>query len=263
MKNIIGFETLEAQTPAHETGSVEPEVQAPVRSLVQVRFPDVGRSYSYYNDRFNLKAGDLVFVTGKLAGVCGIVETVNYRFKINLADYQRVIANPVVQLHGTYTPIMDKTVSYDQAAVDPQTFRSWIKPPVSDEDEIEFVMGEGYAFELEHFMEDDDVDHVILQRALDYCRDGRVQYLSVRDGIGTAFVEGSAWYEINFRYENGFVSEMYCECPYSGLCKHNLAVLITLRELVNRIDGDDFVAIGKDFFIRMLSISGQAITVSA
>ena len=66
----------------------------------------------YYNDQFDLHEGDMVFVSGKLTGECGIVDTVNYKFKINLADYERVIAHPEIVLHGTYAPVLDKMVSY-------------------------------------------------------------------------------------------------------------------------------------------------------
>ena len=57
------------------------------------------------------------------------------------------------------------------------------------------------------------------------------------------------------------MSDMYCECPYPGLCKHNLAVLITLRELLKKAEKDEFTAISRGFFLRMLSISKQPITL--
>ncbi len=261
MKNIIGFSWGDEEKPAVVAENENQESKEPVKSLVKVRFPELNRSYAYYNDQFDLHEGDMVFVSGKLAGECGIVDTVNYKFKINLADYERVIAHPVVQLHGTYAPVLDKMVSYDREAVSPDAFRSWVKAPVLDEEQPEYVMGSGYSFDLEHFMEDDDVDHNVLQRALEYCNEGKVQYLTIRDGIGTAFVEGNKWYEINFKYDNGFVSEMYCECPYAGLCKHNLAVLITLKEMLKKTEKEEFTAFSRGFFIRTLTISGQAISL--
>ena len=262
MKNMIGFSCEGEETIAPQIKSEQKETERPVRSLVKVRFPELNRCCAYYNDQFDLKEGDMVFVSGKLACECGIVDTVNDKFKINLRDYERVIAHPEVQIHGTYLPLLDKMVSYDKEAVSPDTFRTWVRAPVLDENEKpEYVLGGGYSFDLEHFTEDDDVDHVILQRALDYCNQGKVQYLSIRNGVGTAFVEGTKWYEINFRYENGFVSEMYCECPYSGLCKHNLAVLITLNELIKNTERIDFTALSRSIFIRALTISGQAISL--
>ena len=262
MKNIIGFAVQDEDAVDMRTATEHSESSAPVKSVVQVRFPEISRCYAYYNDRFDLRQGNLVFVSGKLAGVPGIVESVNYKFKISLSDYERVIACPDISIHGTYIPVTDKTVSYDYEAVNPDTFRSWIKPPVDGGVEApEFITGEGYRFDLEHFMEDDDVEKPVFQRAWEYYRDGRVRYLSVRNGVGTAFVKGSKWYEINFRFENGFISDMFCECPYAALCKHNLAVLIELREMARKTRIDDFTAIDRGFFLRMLAISRQSITV--
>ena len=42
---------------------------APAKSVVQVFFPDKNASYAYFNDRFDLRPGDLVYVEGKLEGL--------------------------------------------------------------------------------------------------------------------------------------------------------------------------------------------------
>lgn len=246
------------------SGKTEERPERPVynlpMSLVEVSFPGVQRTYAYFNDGFDLETGDLVYVSGCFAGRLGRVETVNYRFKVNLADYERVIAHPVVEIHGAYRQIMDKLVSCDAEAIDPDMLRSWVKPPVPEgEEQPEYVQGEGYSFDLERFVESDEVEPGILERAVDYCRSGRVRYLTLRSGIGTAFVEGSAWYEVNFTYKDGVVSDLYCECPYSRLCKHILAVLITLKELLMRTGGENFTAVDRSYFMRMLSVSGQEI----
>ncbi len=260
MNSIPGFGRSEERESSARPTDV-PRTSAPRRSLALIRFPEIQRAYSYYNDRFDLQPGDVVFVTGRLAGTQGVVESVNYKFKINLADYEKVVGAATVELHGEYQQVADKMLSYDVGAVSPDEFRSWVKAPVTEDDEEkpEFVQGEGYRFELEHFADDDEVDPVILRRAVDYCNDGLVRYLSVRNGIGTAFVEGSKWYEVNFRYQDGVVSDLYCECPYHALCKHNLAVLITLRGLLKKTETAEFTTIDKGCFMRLLSLSGQPI----
>ena len=63
----------------------------PVRSLVQVYFPDRGQSYTYYNDLFDLHVGDRVWVEGRLEKCIGVVAKVMYNFKIKLSEYKRVI----------------------------------------------------------------------------------------------------------------------------------------------------------------------------
>lgn len=79
----------------HKSGEVcadPPKQAAPRRSVVQVYFPARHRTLAYYNDRFDLRQGDLVFVDGKLEGKQGRVEEASYNFGIRLSDYQRVIA---------------------------------------------------------------------------------------------------------------------------------------------------------------------------
>ncbi len=261
MKNILGFRRTE-DFAGSDARTVILRSEKAVRSLVSVRFPRLDCCYTYYNDAFNLREGDIVFVSGKMAGESGLVETVNYRFKINPADYERVIAHPVISMMGTYAPVLDKMVSIDRVTIDPETFRGWIIPSADGGVETpEYVMGEGYAFDLEHFAESPEVDSAVMSRAIDYCTEGRVSYLSVKDNVGTAFVKGTKWYEVNFRYENGWVRDMYCECPYAGFCKHSIAVLITLREILKRIGVFEFTAVDSRLFYDMLISGRQRVTL--
>lgn len=269
MKSILGFGI--GEKPAAESSSVIPkEDMNPVRSLVSVRFVRDGRAFTYYNDRFSLEVGDRVFVSGKLAGQLGIVEKVTTKFKINLADYQRVISKAGGAIHGTYESVLDKMVSYDREALSPEEFRSWILPPAhwdgdgSEDQEDEIVIGDGYELCLSDLEDCDEVSPAVLERAVDYCRSGKVAYICVRNGIGTAFVDGSTWYEINFRLHGDAMTEMYCDCPYPGLCKHLLAVALTVRAMVKHgnLDADaDFVAIGEDRFWNMVARTTKKVTL--
>ena len=63
MKFKIGFSGYEEEQQTAEQLAEMPGEMQPVKSVVQVRFPSQGRSYSYYNDRFDLHVGDIVFVT--------------------------------------------------------------------------------------------------------------------------------------------------------------------------------------------------------
>ncbi len=269
MKSILGFSI--GETPETTAIAVAPKEELyPVRSLVSVRFIRDGRTLTYYNDRFALEPGDRVFVSGKLAGQLGIVESVTTRFRINLADYQRIIAKAGCAIHGTYESIMDKMVSYDRNALSPEEFRSWILPPAhwdgdgSDGKEDEIIVGDGYELSLSDLEMNDDVNGAVLDRALDYCRGGNVAYISVRNGVGTAFVEGTSWYEINFRLIGDTMTELYCDCPYPGLCKHMLAVGMTIRAMVRygNLDPDaGFVAIGEGRFWSMVTQTTKKITL--
>ena len=61
------------------------------KSVVDVFFPDRHLTCSYYNDMFDLKVGDIVYVDGKLEGLCGRVTNVNYTFKIKLSDVEEFV----------------------------------------------------------------------------------------------------------------------------------------------------------------------------
>ncbi len=269
MKSILGFGI--GENPAAERIAVTPkEGRDPVRSLVSVRFIRDGRAFTYYNDKFTLEVGDLVFVSGRLAGQLGVVEKITTRFRINLADYQRVISKASAAVHGTYEPVLDKMVSYDREAMSPEEFRAWILPPAHwdgdgcEDREDEIIIGEGYELNLSELESSDDVDADVLDRAADYCRGGKVAYISVRDGIGTAFVDGSSWYEVSFRLRGDAMTEMYCDCPYPGLCKHLLAVALTIRAMVTHGDLDpeaDFVAIAAGRFWSMAARTARRVTL--
>ena len=71
---------------------MHPQTEIPRKSLVQIRFPGKGMALTYYNDQFDLKPGDQVYVDGKMEGLLGQVMEVNYNFKIKISDYKKVIA---------------------------------------------------------------------------------------------------------------------------------------------------------------------------
>ena len=268
MRNMIGFGSRETQE-SQELESVQRENVPAVRSLVSVRFPDRGMALTYYNDLFALEEGDLVFVSGKLAGKLGIVEKVTTRFKINLADYQRVISKAAGTIRGSYESILDKMVSFDCETMTPDEFRSWILPPKGwdkkeGDPEDEIILGDGYELLLSELEKDDEVDHAVLERAIDYCRESKVAYICMHDGMGTAFIEGSKWYEVNFMLTGDHLTELYCDCPYPGLCKHMLAVAVTLRALIKNFKVsrlDDFVAIDSGRFWTMVARTTKKITL--
>lgn len=269
MKNIIGFtigdENTEEILVTGKGAFPEASEETPVRSLVTVTFPDVDRSYPYYNDRFSLQPGDCVYVSGKLAGRWGVVESVSTKFKISLADYEKVLRVFRPELHGTYEHLVDKMVCFTGECPDADTFRTWFIPPLADgEEPAEIVCGEGYSLDLDALEESDEILPQIAERALDYCRSGKVEVLTVKDGVGTAFVKGTKYYEVNFRIHGRSITDLYCDCPYPGFCKHSLAVLITLRRLLMEIPeslADSFTVIDERLFFSILRKTAVTVKV--
>lgn len=260
--NQIGFvhPTSPPETALPPVESVDPvEPERPVRSLVEIYFPDRNLELSYYNDRFDLKDGDAVYVSGKLEGKIGIVTSVTTKFRIHLLEYQRVIAKLDVSIHGEFVQIQNRMVCFDPECLSPDRFGSWVFPPTLETDpkcpEDEVVSGEGYVIDLDDLASCPDLEDAVLWRAKDYDAGGQVRYLSRNQGHGCAFVEGTRWYRVDFRYQpDGIVTDLFCDCPYPRLCKHEAAVALSLRRLLSDpklVQGQDFVALNRNLFWRL------------
>lgn len=89
----------------------------PRKSLVQVRFPGKGMALTYFNDLFDLKVGDRVYVDGKLEGQLGHVVDVSYNFMIKISDYKKVIAVVDTNVHGQFHMAGSHFVTFDPATI--------------------------------------------------------------------------------------------------------------------------------------------------
>lgn len=261
MKRLIGF-------MANDDGQTEmPSVPAagrgatPVKSLAKVLF-DRHPPLTYYNDRFDLQEGDVVYVSGKLAGEPGVVVSVTTKFRIHTSDYERVLSLLDLTIHGSFIRVRDKMVSLDPLAIPPEQFGGWVTPPappkkMSEEaEEDEVISGEGYTIDIHDIEACEDLPPAIAERAIHYCMEGRVRYLCIQNGAGRAYVEGTRWYRVDFRFSDGVMTDIYCDCPYPALCKHEVAVALTLQMLFLEPqfkNADAFMALDRCVFWRLAS----------
>ena len=283
MKNILGFVAGEESEGLTVPREEKPSAETPVRSLVKVRFQEDQRVLAYYNDRFDLHEGDLVHVSGKLSDRLGTVISVSTRFKIRLSDYEKITEKITLSMSGRFRSVSEWMVSDDPDALAADAVRAWVKPPrpktrklvqldpkldgVSEgwayvEEEDEVVLGEGFEAELDALEKCEDLRAAVWDRAVNYLQEGRVKYISLRRGEGTAFVEGTTWYEVNFRYDSGHVTDIYCDCPYPGMCKHETAALLALQLLEKEKDFDperDFAALDRDWFWELVELTHREI----
>lgn len=281
MKSILGFRghaPEEIIVSATEMAGTE---SLPVRSLVQVRFPGYSL-LTYYNDKYDLHVGDLVYVTGKLEGHIGKVETVSTKFRIRKSDYQKVLHRLDTEIHGEFMTANGFMVSKDTEALAPERFRAWVVPPdspenkhwdvdaetglrkgyIETEDDDDLVVGDGYELSLHGLEQEPDVKQAILDRAKDYCSEKRVKYLHTKSGAVKAYVLGSTWYEVEFCRSDDAITGLYCDCPYPALCKHALAALLTIRDTMKAPEFEnDFIAMENDWFWGALSNRPQKITL--
>lgn len=220
------------------------------RSVVQVYFASAGRSYAYYNDRFDLEAGDVVYVEGKLEGERGRVTEVNYSFKIKLSDYKKVIAVVDTQVNGRLHFCGSYLIAFGRETIPYQKVKSWFIPP---HDEQDFVSGDdsSRSFSLSELSKM-DIDRKIMERGYDYYIEDKIEYISFDGTKVIAVVEGCENYEVEFNYSDGNITNIKCTCFCCNTCKHEYAVLLLLKSILNFIsenyqseyDGY-FAAIGK------------------
>lgn len=268
MKHPIGFcvqpREPEAASPAP---AAQPEAAA-VPSVVRVYFPERDRAYSYYNDRFDLHEGDVVYVSGKLAGLLGHVAAVDYNFRIRLADYERVIGVADRNVRGTFYVFGSHMLTLDHGALPYAQVRSWFFPPEAD-GEYAVGHGPGPVYALEQL----SIPAGVAEKGHAYYMENRVIYLSVDGTQGHAIVQGSAPHELTFTYTGGTVSALTCTCYETGLCKHGAALLLQLRETVDFLReeheeafaaSDRFAAVSKRIFshFAMGGSAGGCITLT-
>ena len=140
-----------AQT-ASPSPKASPDAAAPRKSIVQVLFPCWVKTLAYYNDLFDLKKGDRVYVDGKLEGQLGIVTSVNYNFKIKLSEYKRIIALVNTDVHGKFYMAGSHFVTFDLNALPPAQATLWFRAPASEEGV--YVTGDDdFSFPLDNLQE--------------------------------------------------------------------------------------------------------------
>ena len=124
---ISGFGSYEVdKIEARPIQQGEQQIIVPRKSIVQVRFPGKGMALSYYNDQFDLKLGDLVYVDGKLEGQLGRVVEINYNFKIKLSDYKRVIGVANTDVIGEFRLAGSHFITVDGGALTYEQAATWI-----------------------------------------------------------------------------------------------------------------------------------------
>ena len=221
----IGFSVGSNEDVLDRCFEVPPAVAAR-KSVVKVRFPSKSVTLSYYNDKFDLHVGNLVFVEGKLEGVRGVVVEVNYGFKIKLSDYKRVVSVADTSVCGRFYFAGSHLVTFDRNALPKEKAVSWFKAP-SDE---EFVCGSDESAFLLDDLQGMGVSTAIAERGYEYYSKNLVRYVCVDGNRGYAVVEGGRIYEVEFEYCNGEIRNLTCTCFCDCNCKHEFAVMLQLRE---------------------------------
>ena len=233
MKFPIGF-AFNDEPKKVEMEPLAQELTVPVKSLVQVYFPERNQTLTYFNDQFDLKRGEFVFVDGKLEGICGIVREVNKNFKIKVADYKKIISVADTNVSGQMHMAGSHFVSFDSSVLPYEKVRTWYLPPLKEEDVYE-TGNDDTVFALDK-LGDMQVSQAIWERGREYYMDNHVRYICIDAGHGKAIVEGEHVYEVEFDFSNGIISNLVCACPCGYNCKHEVAAMMQLKETLELIE---------------------------
>lgn len=233
MKFPIGFAFNDEARKVEMEPVVRQEV-VPVKSLVQVYFPERNQALTYFNDQFDLKRGDFVFVDGKLEGVRGIVREVNKNFKIKISDYKKVISVADTNISGQMHMAGSHFISFDISVLPYEKIRTWYLPPVKPEDEYE-TSNDDTVIILDK-LGDIKVSQAVWERGREYYMDNHVRCICVNAGRGIAIVEGERAYEVEFDFADGEIRNLICSCPCGYTCKHEVAAMMQLRETLELIE---------------------------
>ena len=231
----IGFSATRNEKNSSEMTCIKQHTERGRRSVVQVYFEERRMTLAYYNDRFDLHRGDIVYVEGKLEGMRGFITEVNHNFKIKLSDYKRVIAVVDTSVHGRFLMAGSHFVTFAREAIPREKIVGWFKAPAKDDDEFVSGIDNEVTFPLSS-LNDMDISATIATRGREYYLDNKVKYISIDGTKGYAIVEGSESYEVEFEYRNGDISRLLCSCFCGYNCKHEFAAMLQLKETLRLIE---------------------------
>lgn len=240
MSFIIGFHQPEEKN-IHLPERNDMEKVEHKKSLVRIYFDSRGFSCTYYNDLFDLKIGDIVFVEGENENLRGYVTEVSYSFKIKLSDYKKVIAVADTDIHGKLMMTKNHFISFKRNVMPFDKIITWYMPPLKNDDVV--VSSDSHQSFLLDDMKNFKVESLKYNRGIDYFLSNKVRFLELDNEKGKAIVEGERGYTVEFSYKNGEVSNIKCDCFCVDNCKHEVAAMLLLRELLKEIEEkykDDF-----------------------
>lgn len=251
-----------------ETNLVKETVTEIKPTIVKVYFPKENMRFDYYNECFELKEGDVVYVEGAYENTPGIVEEVITHFKVKKDIYKKVLKKLELEFHGEFKAIPGYMLCNRPDAITYEQFYTWFNKKTED-GEDEYLTGESGYVELDKLGEEDYIDYKIFQRGLECFQEMKIVCLQIKEGKGHAVVEGSYdnFYTIEFEYEDGVISGMFCDCPYSSFCKHEVNVCILFDVMRKADEGkrpedmQNFVIIRRDVFFRILNYDASGIRV--
>lgn len=235
------------------------------KNLVKVRFED-DLSLIYFSDLPEIQVGDVVTVDGKMENKIAVVTKVLTSFKKPKFDMKWIVDKIDNDISGRYFKMEDDVVSlYNTLTVDKfmniYTGVNYKENIAVGEDDIEL--------DLEKFEESELFDDESVKlRGQSLYKNNYVSFISLNNGVGKAVVRSSNlndWYEIDFRYKNGIITYLACDCPYFENCKHIYAFLLKFRDFIKKFkklyQSENFVLCKKGCFNYIMLFAKGKVTI--
>lgn len=260
MKNKIGF-IVENNSDKLQNNSLDITEKESIYirpCLCEVYFDHIDRGLTYFCDSFDVKPYDHCFVSGKLAGYLGTIINVCYSFKIKPSDYEKIISIADTPVTGVFHQAQNMFITFDKNTLPYSKAITWFAPPENDEKYVTDT--DDLVYQLDD-LSSLDIDCAVAQRAHEYFIRNKIAYIELDKTHAKAIVTGSKNYVIEFDCKDGEISNMTCNCMYTGTCKHEVATLLQLKSLLNCINkyyadkfdsSDYFSAILKTTFFSMV-----------
>lgn len=228
----IGFwaENEQSKEQKNETTQFKTEKTEAKESVVRVYFPARGFACSYYNDKFDLKKGDGVYVDGKLEGLLGFITEVSYCFKIKLSEYKHVVYRVDTEIRGKLYLLGDFFAAFDEDVIPKEKILPWfVRPDI--EDDVACSYGEGIEAELSD--SEFTCDKLPLSSVIPYfCIDKSAVSAVVNMGNGGCYGTN----EVEFTFDNVKARNMTCSCYEVGLCIHESIAVSALNGILAEIE---------------------------
>lgn len=228
----IGFwaEKEPSEEQENKTQQCKAEETAAKKSVVRVYFPARGFACSYYNDKFDLKKGDGVYVDGKLEGLLGFITEVSYCFKIRLSEYKRVIYRVDTEIRGKLYLLGDFFAAFDRDVIPKEKILPWFVCP-DNEDDVVCSYDEGAEAELSN--PEFACDKLPLSSVIPYFSiDKSAAFAVVNMGNGRS----REMNEVEFTFDNVKARNMTCSCYEVGLCIHESTAVSALNGILAAIE---------------------------
>ena len=174
----------------------------------------------------------------QLLGPSTVVEQLRQYIRDVAVQYKREVTPADVPSIDQFKLLGTHVVTFARDAIPYDKVMNWFHMPQNEKpntaDNQDFMLSDLSGM---------NADDKIMERGRDYQLKNKVAYFSLDGMQGKALVMGTEPYVVEFEFDDGVVRNLTCNCSYGHRCKHEVAVMLQLRETLELIHNN----FGKEF----------------